>query len=123
MSVLGVKNWFENISNSAEELVLGRYPLEFLHFSQSAKWPVRDFSGLPYAVYPPRQSTSFDSPTTDISSRQVFPGFLGEEEYKLSPEVLFKIGQWASVADRAPPKTLKHVCKLACTLIAAFLLF
>ncbi|CAG1965759.1 unnamed protein product [Fusarium graminearum] len=101
MSVLEVKNLFENIGNSA---CTWSIPSR-LHFSQSAKWPVRDFQWTPLSFTPLFSRQGLDSPTTDISSRQVFPGFL-REEYKLSPEALVKIGQWASVADRAPPKTL-----------------
>ncbi|VTO87251.1 unnamed protein product [Fusarium graminearum] len=113
MPVLEVKNWFKNISNSsADELVLGQYPLEFFQEAAKKKIGASVFdmlsctsaslqnglsatsvgSFLPFTPLVSRQG--FDSPATDISSRQIFPGFLREEEYKLSPEVQVKIGQW-----------------------------
>ncbi|CAF3558342.1 hypothetical protein SNK03_004330 [Fusarium graminearum] len=111
MPVLEVKNWFKNISNSsADELVLGQYPLEF--FQEAAKQigaSVFDMLSCTSASlqnglsatsvgsllpFTPVSRQGFDSPATDISSRQIFPGFLREEEYKLSPEVQVKIGQW-----------------------------
>lgn len=97
MSVLEVKNRFENISNSADE----RVALQPVY-----KMARRRLQWAPLCRLPLASRQGFNSPATDISSRQVFPGFLGEEEYKLSPEVLVKIGQWTSIAGGAPPKTL-----------------
>ncbi|KAF5228935.1 hypothetical protein FAUST_10734 [Fusarium austroamericanum] len=112
MSVLEVKNWFENISDSsADELVIGQCPLEF--FQEVVKTIGASFfdmlsctsaslqngpsatsvgSLVPFTPFVSRQG--FDFPATDDFSRQIFPGLLREEEYKLSPEVQVKTGQW-----------------------------
>ncbi|KAM0433822.1 hypothetical protein ACHAQK_009044 [Fusarium lateritium] len=100
MSVLGVKSWYQNIDNAPQDtLVLGQYPLGFVQEAaksigasffdmlsctstslQSQPSTTSVGSLMPFTPLVSRQGVS--SPPADTSSRQVFPGFLGEEQHE-----------------------------------------
>ncbi|KAM0475771.1 hypothetical protein ACHAP7_007268 [Fusarium lateritium] len=100
MSVLGVKSWYQNIDNAPPDtLVLGQYPLRFVQEAaknigasfydmlnctstslQSQPSTTSVGSLMPFTPLVSRQGVS--SPSADTSSRQVFPGFLGEEQHE-----------------------------------------
>ncbi|KAM0315636.1 hypothetical protein ACHAPQ_011528 [Fusarium lateritium] len=100
MSVLGVKSWYQNIDNAPPDtLVLGQYPLGFVQEAaknigasffdmlsctstslQSQPSTTSVGSLMPFTPLVSRQGVS--SPSADTSSRQVFPGFLGEEQHE-----------------------------------------